>query len=56
VQEVERRRLEDRAAPGAGWLERQQWLALLRRTAFGLRLGQHDAELHVLADTVTAPT
>ncbi len=35
----------------AAWRERQQWLPLLHQVAFGLRLGDHDAQLALLADT-----
>lgn len=52
VQEVERRRLEDEVPRlAAEWWDRRQWLRLFRRAAVGLRLGKHDAELTLVADT-----
>ncbi len=55
VQEVERQRLEEQVPRlAAEWWERRQWLRLFRRAVVGLRLGQHDAELTLVADSVLA--
>lgn len=54
VREVERRRVEEQVPALADeWWQARQWLRLLRRGAFGLRLGEHDAELVLALDLVT---
>ncbi len=55
VQAVERKRRDQQVpALAAEWWERRQWLRLFRRGVCGLRLGQHDAELTLVADSVLA--
>lgn len=54
VRDVERRRVEEQVPQLAeAWWQARQGLRLLRRGAFGLRLGQHDAELALALDLVT---
>ncbi len=53
VGEVEARRLnEDVPKLAAAWLESHQWLTLLKSVGVALRLGDRDADLHVLVETV----
>jgi len=55
VQAVERRRVEDEVPRlAAAWWDARQWLRLFRRAAFGLRLGEHDAELVLAVDSAAA--
>src|SRR5262249_44371953 len=52
VEAVEQQRETEQIPQLAGeWRERQQWLHLLKGFAFGLRLGEHDAQLNVVANT-----
>jgi hypothetical protein len=52
VEAVEKLR-QDETVPklAAEWRERRQWLRLLKGFACGLRFGEHDAQLNVVANT-----
>jgi hypothetical protein len=48
----QQRRQEEIPKLAAAWTERQQWITLFQSLGVALRLGERDAELHVLAETV----